>query len=303
VDHLPDHLGRMKQHRPAEPRREMGRFVAYARAVMTLFEQAVIIAAQDGSLTRTELEQAWAHSTQNAEPLLRSIAVNVERDNAVYFRKLVGRALPKVDVRHTQRAWITAGLQALADIGRQMVSDLLEARADSAREDARPRATSPTLTAARVSNVHLIKGMTPEQRSRLVSTFEKAQTTGVRHESLVDKVQKITGSGLNRAKLIARDQTVKYNATVRQEQARSLGIKFYIWRCTDDRDVRPYHRKLNGRKFSYDNPPVTDAYGHRHAPGEDFNCRCVDEPIIDLFAGLDANLGDTLTARRAKKAR
>lgn len=292
----------MKQFRPPEPRREMGRFAAYVRAACTLFEQAVIVAAADGSLTRAELEAAWTHATLNAEPLLRSIAVNVERDNAIYFRKLTGRALPKVDVRHTQRAWVTAARQALADIGKYQIEELLTARADSddSREDARPRANSGAIVAARVQNVHLIKGLTPDQQNKLVSTLEKAQTTGTRHESLVDKVRKITGSGLKRAKLIARDQTVKYNATVRQEQARSLGIRYYIWRTSGDQDVRPYHKKLNGKRFAYDSPPVTDAYGHRHNPGEDYNCRCVDEPQIDLFAGLDANLGDTITRRNER---
>ncbi len=290
----------MKQFRPPEPRREMGRFAAYVRAACTLFEQAVIVAASDGSLTLAELEAAWTHATLNAEPLLRSIAANVERDNGVYFRKLIGRALPKVDVRHTQRAWVTAARQALADVGTYMIADLLAARADSEREDARPRANSGAIVAARVQNVELIKGLTPEQRGKLVSTLEKAQATGVRHESLVDKVRKITGAGLKRAKLIARDQTVTYNATVRQEQARSLGIRYYIWRTSGDQDVRPLHKKLNGKKFSYDNPPVTDAYGHRHNPGEDYNCRCVDEPVIDLFAGLDANLGDTITRRNER---
>lgn len=301
MDHLSDHLGRMKQHRPAEPRREMGRFAAYARAVMTLFEQAVIIAAQDGSLTRAELEQAWAHSTQNAEPLLRSIAVNVERDNAVYFRKLVGRALPRVDVRHTQRAWVTAALQLLADVGKKQIDELLAARADSSqREDAITRAAKARIAEARKANVTLIGGTDLKQHVQLIELFQGAQSTGARHETLVDKVRAITGAGLKRAKLIARDQTVKYNATVRQEQARSLGIKFYIWRCTDDRDVRPYHKKLNGRKFAYDDPPVTDAYGHRHNPGEDYSCRCVDEPVIDLFAGLDADTGDTITRRKSR---
>lgn len=286
--------------RPPEPRREMGRFVAYLRAVSTLFEQGVVIAAQDGSLTRAELEQAWAHATQNAEPLLRSIAANLERDTGIYFRKLAKRAVPKVDVRHTRNAWVTSALQALADIGRQQITDLLAARADSAREDARPKSNSPTLTAARVRNVELISGLTPAQRKQLVATFGKAQETGARHESLVDKVRKITGSGLKKAKLIARDQTVKYNATVRQEQARSLGIRYYRWRTSGDQDVRPYHKKLNGKRFSYDTPPVTDAYGHRHNPGEDYNCRCVDEPEIDLFAGLDANMGDTITRRKER---
>jgi SPP1 gp7 family putative phage head morphogenesis protein len=116
--------------------------------------------------------------------------------------------------------------------------------------------------------------------------FRSAQKVGERHETLVERVQKITGAGHKRAKLIARDQTVKHNAVIRQETARGLGITQYIWRTSGDEAVRPYHKKLNGTTQSYADPPVTDAYGHRNNAGEDYNCRCVDEPVVDLFAGL-----------------
>lgn len=278
----------------------MGRFTAYVRAALTLFEQSTLAAAQDGSLTRAELEAAWDHATQNAEPVLRSIAQGLDRDNSVYFRKLIGRPLPRADVRNVQSTWLVLVLAQLRDLGRSLIDELLTARADSEREDARPRSNSPVISAQRASNVGLIGGLNDKQRAQLTSTFERAQATGARHETLVDKVRTITGAGVKRAKLIARDQTLKYNASVRREQARSLGIRTYSWRTSNDKAVRPYHKKLNGRKFSYDNPPVTDAYGHRHNPGDDYNCRCTDEPQIDLFAGLDADFGDTITRRKER---
>ena len=292
----------MKQRRPPEPRREAARLIAYVRAVSTFFEQSALLEAARGALLRAELEQAWAHATQNAEPLLRSVAANLETDTTTYFRKLAGRPLPKPDVRHAQSAWVTNFLALLADVGAKQIDQLLAARADSAeREDAISRAGKARIAEARKANVDLIGGTTLKQHVQLIDLFKNAQATGVRHETLVDQVKAITGAGLKRAKLIARDQTVKYNATVRQEQARSLGIRKYVWRTSGDESVRPFHKKLNGRTFAYDEPPVTDAYGHRNNPGGDYNCRCVDEPIVDLFAGLDADLGDTLASRRAAK--
>lgn len=55
----------------------------------------------------------------------------------------------------------------------------------------------------------------------------------------------------------------------------------YDWTSQEDRDVRPTHRILNRKTFSYLNPPTTvDKYGHRHTgnPGTDWGCRCFEKP-------------------------
>lgn len=284
--------------RPPEPRRESARYIQYLRSVQTLFEAQALTAAEDGSLTRAELEQAWASATAGAKSFLEHVAARLGNDNAMYWRKLAkGRPVPPATGAAIVRSdWVRDNLALIADIGAKQIDEILSARRDAAwRDDAREPAR---VSNARKANVALIGGTNLKQHLQLTEMFRSAQAKGERHETLVERVQGITGAGFKRAKLIARDQTVKHNAVIRQETARSLGITHYIWRDSGDEAVRPFHKRLRGKKFAYADPPVTDAYGHRNNPGEDYNCRCVDEPVVDLFAGLSGpDLSGSLKAQ------
>lgn len=250
------------------------------RSAQTLFTAQVTALVEGGGLSRAALETAWASATAGAQSFLKHVAVRLANDNAAYWRKLAkGKALPRASSTHTVAAWVRDNLALIQDVGAKQIDELLALPRTDAREPAR-------VSEARKANVNLISGQTEAQRKALTKLFSSAQAKGERHETLVDRVAAITNSGLKRAKLIARDQTVKHNAAIRQETARSLGITQYVWRTSGDEAVRPYHKKLNGHTFSYADPPVTDAYGHRNNPGSDYNCRCVDEPVVDLFAGL-----------------
>ncbi len=228
--------------------------------------------------------------------------------------------LPRTDAKHPQG--FTTGRNTRLDTPCANCSQRRGTHSDpgllcpdgSGRKYRKPSARGPEqqpapVDARRQTNVNLISGQTEAQRKRLTELFAKAQAKGERHETLAERVQEITGAGFKRAKRIARDQTVKHNAVIRQETARSLGITKFIWRDSGDEAVRPYHKKLNGHEFSYAEPPVTDAYGHRNLPGEDYECRCVDDPIVDLFAGLGGqDLSGSLRAQgklkpRAKRAK
>lgn len=79
----------------------------------------------------------------------------------------------------------------------------------------------------------------------------------------------------NRAELIARDQTMKLNGDLNHLRQTNLGIAKYTWRTSHDERVRPSHAVLDGKVFKWSDPPDV---GH---PGEDFQCRCTAEPVID----------------------
>jgi len=171
-------------------------------------------------------------------------------------------------------------MRLLRDVGREQIEKIMASLAQ-------PRADAGADPSTRRSNVDLITGINEKQRARLVGLLEPAQRTGVRHEDLIKEIQDIVGTGKSRATLIARDQTVKHNAATQQAQAKAAGITRYRWRITRDEATRPMHRALDGKEFSYDQPPVTNKNGDRNHPGEDYQCRCQAEPVIDLFAGLD----------------
>ncbi len=136
----------------------------------------------------------------------------------------------------------------------------------------------------RVENIQLIKDVGDQQVIQLNELFSKAQQTGQRHEELVSAVQERLGVGLNRAKLIARDQTTKFNSTVHLAQAKAAGIEEFIWSTSKDASVRASHKALDGRTFRYDNPPIVDH--ERALPGQPIQCRCQAIPKVSLFDGL-----------------
>lgn len=95
----------------------------------------------------------------------------------------------------------------------------------------------------------------------------------------------------SRAELIARDQTLKTNAAINGARQESAGITKYVWSTSLDERVRgnpdgawpdaePSHYDLEGKIFSWDDPPEP---GH---PGEDYQCRCIALPYIEELADI-----------------
>lgn len=138
----------------------------------------------------------------------------------------------------------------------------------------------------RTQNVALIKGMGEDQVTRLNATLTDSNALGLRHEEIAAKIQEDLGIGERKAALIARDQTLKYNASVHEAQATASGIEEYDWSTSHDGVVRPTHKELDGKRFRYDDPPITNDEGDRNNPGEDYNCRCAAIPVIKLFEGI-----------------
>ena len=276
--------------RPPEPRQVGGKYAALMGAILRQWSARVTVLGADG-LDRAELEQAWAHLTdpKMLRPILARLALTIDQDNQRYFaRTFKGKYVPRPDLAQQRARWVDDQIALLADQGRDQIDRLLQAQAEH-RSDAKASVTR-SVNQARKANVALIGGTDLGQHVKLIDLFKNAQAAGVRHESLPVAIQDIMGIGLRRAKLIARDQTVKHNAATNEAQARAAGFTQYTWRITRDDSCRPMHKALEGTVHRYDNPPITNKEGDRNNPGEDFNCRCLAEPLPnetqDLFAGL-----------------
>jgi SPP1 gp7 family putative phage head morphogenesis protein len=143
------------------------------------------------------------------------------------------------------------------------------------------------ISAFRRRNVDLIKNAGHDMVADLNTTLAEANARGARHEEIARTIQERTDVGESRAKLIARDQTLKYNSSVHTAQAAAAGVTEFTWSTSHDGAVRPTHAHLDGQRFRYDDPPVTNDDGDRNLPGEDYQCRCVAIPVIDLFDGIE----------------
>lgn len=129
----------------------------------------------------------------------------------------------------------------------------------------------------------------PQQLERqteglLLETFR----SGVRAEEIESQIEAMLRRDLrgrfdvakSRAELIARDQISKLNGTLSRLRQASIGIGEYTWRTSNDERVRESHAEKEGQRFRWDDPPADT--GH---PGEDFQCRCYAEPVLEDLLG------------------
>jgi SPP1 gp7 family putative phage head morphogenesis protein len=140
--------------------------------------------------------------------------------------------------------------------------------------------------------VALITSIPIEAGLRAQKLAQEAFIHGTRaqpDQETINAIQKELGLStevaLSRAKLIARTETAKANATFNQARAMTAGSRQYRWHNSGDGAVRQSHKTLKGKRlqgmiFSWDEPPTLDD-GMKGHPGEFPNCRCFAEPVFD----------------------
>lgn len=131
-------------------------------------------------------------------------------------------------------------------------------------------------------NVGLIKTIPQESLGKMRSIVMEGYMNGETTTSIVKKIQKAYSTDRRHAQLLARDQIAKLNGQITQRQQEDAGVEEYIWSDSGDSRVRPGHKRLNGKRFRWDDPPVVDEKtGRRCHPGEDYECRCVALPVFN----------------------
>jgi SPP1 gp7 family putative phage head morphogenesis protein len=133
------------------------------------------------------------------------------------------------------------------------------------------------LVATTRENVALIRSIPEEYFKKIETLVFTGVTQGSNAGSMISQIRKIGNTTTKRAKLIARDQTSKLNSALNQQRQQNLGVEEYIWMTAKDDRVRETHRSKNGKVFKWNDPPKDT--GH---PGQDVNCRCVAQPIINV---------------------
>lgn len=133
------------------------------------------------------------------------------------------------------------------------------------------------------SNVDLITTQPKDSLEKMRGIVREGFFDGRRPEVIAKDINASYTTSKQHAKMIARDQTAKLNGQITQAQQKDAGVKEYIWDTSRDRRVRPSHRKLHGKKFRWDEPPIVDEKtGRRCHPGEDYQCRCVAIPVFSI---------------------
>jgi SPP1 gp7 family putative phage head morphogenesis protein len=128
-------------------------------------------------------------------------------------------------------------------------------------------------------NVSLITSL-PREAAERVHEATIRGLEGTPRDDVLKMIRELGHVTEGRAKLIARTETGRAATSLTQARAEIIGSEGYIWRTAEDSDVRDRHKKLNGKFFRWEEPPVSGERGERSHPGAIYNCRCYPEPVI-----------------------
>jgi len=144
-------------------------------------------------------------------------------------------------------------------------------------------------------NSQLITSLVDEEIERVSGVVQRGFQQGLPYKSVADEIQSTFGVSRRHAKLIARDQTVKLNASLTKLRQEDLGITEYQWQTSGDERVRASHRAIDGMICRWDDPTVYRKPGEKkwhkrpttmpqNHPGGDVQCRCVTIAQIEGFS-------------------
>jgi len=140
-------------------------------------------------------------------------------------------------------------------------------------------------------NVSRIESIPAATLGRMRGIVLEGFRQGASITTVTKAIQKEYSVTRSKARFLARDQISTLNAQLTKLQQQDAGCSHYRWSDSRDVRVRDCHRALNGKVFSWDEPPqiwrMTKRAGMMPAgrschPGEDYCCRCVAIPVFDI---------------------
>lgn len=126
-----------------------------------------------------------------------------------------------------------------------------------------------------------VKNFIDDEVIKLRGLVENNAFSGMRADRLQTIIKKQFDVSDRKAKFLAKQETSLITAKYRESRYLDAGINKYVWSSSGDSKVRSDHKRLNGKVFSFDNPPIVNLEtGKRANPSEDFGCRCKAKPLV-----------------------
>lgn len=131
-----------------------------------------------------------------------------------------------------------------------------------------------------------IQDFAAEEISELRAKVKKAVFAGRRRDYLVKTIQRSYGVTARKARFLAKQETGLLLAKLKETRYTSAGLPEYKWGCVAGsalHPVRPSHKRLEGKIFRWDDPPITTEPNQptrRNNPGCDYGCRCFAIPVV-----------------------
>lgn len=141
--------------------------------------------------------------------------------------------------------------------------------------------TGEVMRGLMAEQVGLITSLPTEAAERVHRLVIEGMSNSTRAASVAEEILRTGLVTKSRATLIARTEVGRAHTTLTQARAEHIGSEGYIWRTAHDSDVRPSHRRMEGKFVEWGTPPTLDGLtGHAGALP---NCRCYCEPVIPEF--------------------
>lgn len=131
-----------------------------------------------------------------------------------------------------------------------------------------------------------VRDFTEKEITSLRKDVQKSVFQSDRYESMFDQIQKSYDVSRNKAKFLARQETSLLMTKLKETRYQDAGVNEYKWGCvagSKNHPVRTWHKALEGKIFTWNNPPITTKPGEpvrRNNPGQDYNCRCFAIPVV-----------------------
>jgi len=126
--------------------------------------------------------------------------------------------------------------------------------------------------------VRLIQSIPLEAAERVHKLTMESLLDSARADEIATKILATENVSVAKAQLIARTEVARASSNLVQARATFAGSDGYIWRTSEDGDVRESHAKMEGVYVRWSHPPKLDnMIGHA---GTLPNCRCFAEPVF-----------------------
>jgi SPP1 gp7 family putative phage head morphogenesis protein len=148
----------------------------------------------------------------------------------------------------------------------------------SLRQEIRRAPTGEIMRQQLAQQVELITSLPREAAERVQRLATQALSEGGRAAEIAVEIARTGEVTEARARLIARTEVGRTQGLLTEARARHIGSEGYIWRTSQDGDVRKSHREMEGKFVAWSSPPTLDGLtGHAGALP---NCRCYAEVVI-----------------------
>lgn len=183
---------------------------------------------------------------------------------------------------HTLEPWAeSVAEQMLQEVGRRdarVWARISQRMGASLREQIASTPLGGLYRALMREQVGLITSLPLDAAQRVHELATGTLYSGARAPTLVDEIMRTGEVTRSRAMSIARTEVSRAATTLTQARAEYVGSDGYIWRTAADGDVRPSHRKMEGKFVRWSSPPTLDNLtGHAGALP---NCRCFPEVVL-----------------------